>query len=139
MICPIVRCCETHKEQLDALESGDDYTQRQLSLKGAWRSVARESPCVRLFQRAELLLTLASDSIAAREQCNHWTTSATWTQQHCAAEQPPLVKTQISGVYYFTLFTHRLLSARCSTGLRAKYLHKNRESFFGSADPVVEQ
>lgn len=99
--------------------------QRQLSLKGAPQSVARERLCVRLFQRAELLLTLASDSIAAREQCNRWTASATWTRQHCAAEQPPLVETQISAVYYLTLFTHRLLSPLCSTGLRAKYLHKN--------------
>lgn len=91
--------------------------------------------CVRLFQTAGPLLVLPSDSVAAREQCNRWTASATWTRQHCTAEQPPLIETQISAVYYFTLFTRRLLSPRCS----ASKIFAQKQGVFGRADRVVEQ
>lgn len=95
----------THKEQLDTVESGDDYMQRQLSLKGATQDRGEFlSLPLRAVPRAGL------NFYSRREQCNQQTLSATWTHQRVLPctwhRQEPTHQTKCCTVCYFSIFAH---------------------------------
>lgn len=80
----------------------------------------------------EPLLALASDSIAAREQCSRWTASATWTRRHCAAEQPPLIETQISARLLFHSFHTATLISSVLNGPGSKIFAQTQGEFLAA-------